>query len=109
MRKIGANNLRVPDANVRMFKGEGKARPIKGEIEDVLEDILEVCKKKKTRAAIFFYGGGHGVEDGGLINFVTNHAESNNLIPIENMLRNVAVTSDGLIYVVAIYDMCRTD
>jgi len=56
-----------------------------------------------------FYGGGHGGEDGGMMQFVTNHFKCNNLIPVENMLRNLTIASNGRIYVLAIYDMCRTD
>lgn len=107
---IAKNNLHCKQENIFTYKGDGPARPIKNKFEEEIEDeVLAKCKQDKSRALVIFYGASHGCEDGGMMCFITNHKGENNLIKVESILRNVALVSDGLVYVIAIYDMCRID
>merc|ERR1712072_187574 len=113
MRHVAKNNLGIPIDNIKTFTGDKKGKDLKREVEDYLEDvILAKCQKEKARGIVIVYGTGHGVEDKSMIQFVTNHYESkdnpNNLCPLESVVRNTAAASNGLLYSVGIYDMCRT-
>ena len=102
--------FKILKENITDYKGEGPAMKIEMDLMLLLYNISNECKAAKEPGFLFFYQSGHGVEDAGKAEFVTNHGNyADNRVHTEAVLRNCASVAEGWLQIFGVFDSCRTD